>query len=122
LGPDWFQIYIVIDYAVTQGQEFLGFKARLKACTIKHSKELISNRLKKLHFATGPVSRRYRMSMWLEMGPQEGATTFSITTLSITTFCIIDLIVTLSIYDSIMTLGVSIECHYDECRYAECRF
>ncbi len=60
------------------------------------------------------------MSMWLEMGPQEGATTFSITTFSIRTLSlmtlrIIELIVTVSINDSIMTLGVSIECHYDEC-------
>jgi hypothetical protein len=38
------------------------------------------------------------------------------------TLRIIELIVTVSINDSIMTLGVSSECHYDECRYAECRF
>ncbi len=41
---------------------------------------------------------------------------------SLMTLRIIELIVTVSINDSIMTLGVSIECHYAEGRYAECRF
>jgi hypothetical protein len=50
-----------------------------------------------------------------------GATTFSITTISKMAFSIIDSFVTLSIKTlCIVTLDLSIKCHYVESRYAEC--
>ncbi len=49
---------------------------------------------------------------------QKGAKTFSMLTHNITTFSIMDLTVNFSI----ITLGISMTCHYAECRNSKCHF